>query len=343
MSDRRRRSHEDYLREPVIIERRPQVRTYRITRESSPKRERLTFGDKLYNLFRRSKSKRRVEIIEEIPIRSRRTERRSWDRPSTSSGPYHTMLEDPEDDIFTPLPPKLPPKSKAKKHDSKHYVLEEREPQRYRKVKVVNVLDDHFDDVEAHPRVESASPPQKRDSGKYFMHGARGSDDLDAAYVEYERVRPDPETERLRAELDRLRRERRDAETAAKAAKDEASRYKAELEYEKRHRSLEKRERQLAEREKQINRERDRLVEVRRPREQRDVVVVNPPSAAVVPARDNNRTALDRARDDYQRGQQVEVRRPVTGDRRARGQSIIIVDDDEQDRNRHHDRDRRRR
>jgi hypothetical protein len=341
MSDRRRRSHEDYLHEPIIIERSPQVRTYRITREPTPRRERLTFGDKLYNLFRRSKSKRRVEIIEEVPVRRRQQERRSWDRPSTSSGPYHTMLEDPEDDLFTPLPPKLPPKTKDRKKDSKHYVLEEREPQRYRKVKVVNVLDDHFDDFEAHPRVESASPPRKRDSGKYVMSGARLSDD--GGYVEYERIRPDPEADRLRVELERLRRERRDAELAAKAAKDEASRYKAELEYEKRHRSLEKRERQLAEREKQINQERDRLVEVRRPREQRDVVVVNPPSAAVVPARDNNRTALDRARDDYQRGQQVEVRRPVTGDRRARGQSIIIVDDDEQDRNRHHDRDRRRR
>ena len=338
MSDRRRRSYEDYIREPVIIERSPQVRTYRIVRNQSPEAERLTIGSKLYNLFR--SRKKRVHIIEEVPVRSRRQERRSLTPPPSPRRPYHTMAPDPEDDIYTPLPPKLPHKTKHPEDEPKRYVLEERSPQRYRKVKVVH---DHWDDEESHPKVESPSPPRKRDSGKYYMAGARLDSDSDGFRPEYERQRPDPEIERLRTDIERLRRERRDAELAAAAAKDKAARLKADLEYEQRQRSLEKRERLIVEREKRLSQERDQLVEVRRPRERQEVVVVHNPSA-MVQTRDANRSALDRARDDYQRGQpDGQDRRPGTADRRSRRQSIIVVDDDEQDRNRDHDRGHRRR
>ncbi|KIX98905.1 uncharacterized protein Z520_05366 [Fonsecaea multimorphosa CBS 102226] len=352
MSDRRRRSHDEYTREPIFIERSPQVRTYRIVRTTSPeKRERLTLGSKLYNLFRTRK--KRVQIIEEVPVRSRRPERRSWSPPprrppppSPPRGPYHTMSSNMVDDIYTPLPPKLPPKTNKHHHnhhedDPIKYVVEKRSP-RSHKVKIIHEhVDD--DDPDAHPKVESpSSPPRKRDSGKYYMTGARMDDDHhDGARREYERVRPDPEVQRLRDDLEREERKRRQAELSAAAAKEKADRYKADLEYEKRKRSLEKRERDLDERETRLNQEeREHFVEARRPRDRQGGVVVHNPPAAVVAAREpNNRSALDRARDDYDhlRSQQArDERRPATGDRRSRRQSIIIVDDE-------HDRDRDRR
>lgn len=339
MSYRRRRSHEYYSEGPVIIEREPQVRTYRIVHQS-PERERLTFGSKLYNLFR--SRQKRVRIIEEVPVRSRRQERRSLTPPSSPRGTsYHTMAANPEDDLFTPLPPKLPPK---KKHEDepKRYVIEERSPQRYRKVKVVH---DRLDDDERHPKVESPSPPRsKRDSGKYYMSGARMDDNSDHGPLEYERRRPvsDPEIQRLREDIERLKLDRRDAQLATLAAKDKAERLKADLEYEKRQRSLEKREREIAMREEVLGRQRDQLRETRPPRERQEVVVVQSPGP-VVPLRDPTRSALDRARDDYQRGQPGDARRPATGDRRSRGERIVIVDDDEHDRNRDNDRGQRRR
>jgi hypothetical protein len=341
MSDRRRRSHEDYLREAVIIEREPQVRTYRLVRKKSPQRERLTIGSKLYNLFRsRRKS---IRIIEEGPVRSRRQERRSLTPPPPPPpprGPYYTMAADPADDIYTPLPPKIPLKPNPSEDEPKRYVLEERSPQRYRKVTIVH---DRSDDDSAHPRVESPSPPRKRDSGKYYMTGARLDDNIERAPPkEYVRRRPvsDPEVQKLREDIERLKLERRDAELAALAAKDKAERLKADLEYEKRQRSLEKRERDIAEREKWLTQQRDQL-DGRRPRERQGVVVVhNPP--ATVQVRDPNRTALDRARDDFQRGQPAGDGRPA-GDRQARRERIIVVDDNEPDRSRDHGRDRRRR
>ncbi|KIW83402.1 hypothetical protein Z517_02647 [Fonsecaea pedrosoi CBS 271.37] len=338
MSDRRRRSHDEYTREPIVIERSPQVRTYRIVRTTSPERERLTSGSKLYNLFR-TRTKR-VHIIEEVPVRSRRPERRSWSPPrpppSPPRGPYHTMSSNLEDNIFTPLPPKLPPKTTKphKEDDPIEYVVEKRSP-RHHKVKVIH---EPADDEDAHPKVESPSPPRKRDSGKYYMTGARMDDDHDGARREYVRVRPDPEVQRLRDDLEREERKRRQAELTAAAAKEKADRLKADLELEKRQRSLEKRERDLAERETRLHQEeREHFVETRRPRDHQGVVVHNP--TAVVPARETNRSALDRAREDYDhlRTQQArEERRPGTGDRRPRRQSIIIVDDE-------HDRDRDRR
>ncbi|KIW23020.1 hypothetical protein, variant [Cladophialophora immunda] len=308
MSDRRRRSHDEYTREPIFIERSPQ----------------------LYNLFRTRKKK--VHIIEEVPVRSRRPERRSWSPPprpppSPPRGPYHTMSSNLEENIYTPLPPKLPPKTKHHHEDEPiEYVVENRSP-RHPKVKVIH---EPVDDEDAHPKVESPSPPRKHDSGKYYMTGARMGDDHDGARWEYERVRPDPEVQKLREDLEREERKRRQAEHTA-------DRLKADLDFEKRQRSLEKRERELAERETRLNQEREHFVETRRPRERQGVVVHNPP--AVLPIREANRSALDRARDDYDhlRSQQArEERRPGTGDRRSRRQSIIVVDDE-------HDRDRDRR
>ncbi|KAJ9615544.1 hypothetical protein H2200_001619 [Cladophialophora chaetospira] len=257
------------------------------------------------------------------------------------------MAVDPEDDIFTPLPPKLPPKKSHHDDEPKHYKLEERSPQRYRKVKVVH---DRFDDDDHHPKVESSpSPPRsKRDSGKYLMSGARMDDIADRGPQEYERRRPvsDPEVQRLREDIERLKLERRDAQLAASAAKDKAERYKADLEFEKRQRSLEKRERDIAKREEVLKRERDQL---REPRPRQEVVVVQP-SGPLVQTRDSNRSALDRARDDFQRDQReqraeraTDARRPATGDRQARRERIVIVDDEEPDRNRDNDRGQRRR
>ncbi|OAP63682.1 hypothetical protein AYL99_02909 [Fonsecaea erecta] len=245
------------------------------------------------------------------------------------------MSSNLEDNIYTPLPPKLPPKTKHHDEDDPiEYVVEKRSP-RHHKVKVIH---EPFDDEEAHPKVESPSSPRKRDSGKYYMTGARMDDDYDSARREYDRVRPDPEVQRLRDDLEREERKRRQAELTAAAAKEKADRLKADLEYEKRQRSLEKRERDLAARETRLNQEeREHLAEARRQRERQGVVVHNPP--AVVAVREPNRSALDRARDDYDhlRSQQArDERRPATGERRPRRQSIIIVDDE-------HDRERDRR
>ncbi|KIW87686.1 uncharacterized protein Z519_11660 [Cladophialophora bantiana CBS 173.52] len=248
------------------------------------------------------------------------------------------MSSNMEDNIYTPLPPKLPPKTKQHDEDVPiEYVVEKRSP-RHLKVKVIH---DHLDDEDAHPKVESPSPPRKRDSGKYYMTGALVDDDRDGVRREYDRVRPDPEVQKLRDELEREERKRRQAELTAAAEKEKADRLKVDLEFEKRQRSLEKRERELADREKRLKQE--EREEARRPRERQGVVVHNPPAVApsVLPIREPKRSALDRARDDYEhlRSQQArEDRRPATGDRRARRQSIIIVDD-ENDR----DRDRRQR
>jgi hypothetical protein len=202
---------------------------------------------------------------------------------------------------------------------------------------------DRFDDDDAHPRVESPSPHRsKRDSGKYFMSGARLPDEHDRPPKEYERVRPvsDPEVQRMRDDIERLRRERRDAELAAAAAKDKAERLRADLEYEKRQRSLEKREREILEREKVLRQQRDQLM---RPRERQGVVVVHNPSAPVLPTRDTNRSALDRARDDFQRTAQTENSRRHTAGERPRRERIIIVDDEEDGNVRGNDRGQRRR
>ncbi|KIX01685.1 uncharacterized protein Z518_09411 [Rhinocladiella mackenziei CBS 650.93] len=337
MSDRRRQSHSSHSPEAIVLERNPQVRTYRILRPKSPERERLTIGSKLYNLFRTRK--KRVHIIEEAPVRSRRPERivrtpspTPSPSPSPPRGPYHIMSSKFEDDIYAPLPPKLPPKSKQAKDDPIEYVVEERSP-RFRKVKIVP---GDRDDEDAYPRVESRSPSRKRDSGKYRYTDGHVAEEIGRGRKEYERRRPDPEVQKLVDDLARERRERREAERAAAAAEDQANRLKADLAHEKRQRSLERRERAIAEREKRLGQEQDRL-ELRRPRDRQDVVVVQNP--AVVPIHDPGRSALDRARADYERTHQDErlvreERRPGTGERRSR----VIIVGNERDRDRGHGR-----
>lgn len=244
------------------------------------------------------------------------------------------MSSNNEDDLYAPLPPKLPPKSRPREDGPIDYVVEERSPRK------VQFFDERLDDEDAHPHVESPSRPRKRDSGKYYVPASRIGERIEGSRAEYERRRPDPEVQRLaddlaRAQLERreAERERREAERAATAAAHEADRLKADLERERRQRSLEKRERAIAEREKRLSQERDHLVDSRRPRERRDSVVVvqNPP--AVVPAPTANRSALDRARDDHWRIRQEERRdrddrRPATSDGRPRRQSVIIINDE---------------
>lgn len=249
-----------------------------------------------------------------------------------------------EDDIFAPLPPKMSPKSKSKHRKSDEYdydaIIEEREPQRYRKVKVVH---SHRKDEDAHPRVEipSSSSHKRHDSGKYYVE-TRSHDRPSSDH----RREDDGGLRQLTADLSNMlakeRKERIEAEKAAAIAKDKAERLEADLVHEQRQRSLEKRERAAADRERRLNNERlsnerERLVEVRRP------VVVHNPISAVVQHHDNNhRSALDRAQADYQhldgRTERVvrEEPRPSTSERRPRRQSIVIVDPPREHRNSRH-------
>jgi len=250
-----------------------------------------------------------------------------------------------EDDIFAPLPPKLSPKSKSKFRydDDPDPIIEERKPQRYRKVKVV-YRDPR--DEDAHPKVETpSSPHKKRDSGKYYVE-TRVDNRPSSSWSEFDHRRADDEVVRqLTSDFNNMlakeRKERIEAERAAAAAQEKANRLEADLAHAQRQRSLEQRERAAADRERRLTDDRDRLIEVRRP-----VVVHNPIPAVVGPTHDNHRpdhrSALDRAQDDYRR---LDVRtdrtvredqRPSTSDRRARRQSVVIVEDPRDQRDRGH-------
>lgn len=350
MSGRRHSdSHNSYYSEPIVLERDPQVRsTYRIIRPTRPKKDRLTIGSKIYNLFRTRRKK--VQVVEESPIRSRRQQRRIRTPspspsppppPSPPRGLYRKMTTRlDEDDIFAPLPPLLPPKSKSKYRHEDDYepIIEERKPQRYRKVKVVY---SHPRDEDAHPKVESpTSPHKKRDSGKYYVE-TRVDDRPSSAWSEFDHRRGDDEVVRrltsdFNSMLAKERKERIEAERAAAVAQEKANRLEADLAHEQRQRSLEQRERAAADRERRLTNERDRLVEVRRP------VVIHNPIAAVAPTHDNHRSALDRAQDDYRRleGRNDhgvrEEHRPSTSERRPRRQNIVVVDSSRDHRDRGH-------
>lgn len=254
-----------------------------------------------------------------------------------------------EDDFFAPLPPKLSPKTKSKhrKDDDYDAIIEERQPQRYRKVKVVYSSPK---DEDAHPRVEipSSSSHKRHDSGKYYTE-RRSHDRPSSARSEFDprRGADDGVIHQLTSDFNNLlakeRKERIEAEKVAAVAQEKAHRLEADLAHEQRQRSLEQRERAAADRERRLTnerisnereRDRERLVEVRRP-----VIVHNPiTAAAVVPVHhdsthNNHRSALDRAQDDYRR---LEVRndhvvreeqRPSTSERRPRRQSIVIVEE----------------
>ncbi|KAK5045843.1 hypothetical protein LTR84_008936 [Exophiala bonariae] len=366
MSGRRHSdSYNSHSSDPIVLERDPQVRnSYRIIRPTKVKKSRLTIGSKIYNLFRTRR--RKVQIVEESPIRSRRQQRRIRTPspspspsppppPSPPRGPYRRMTTRlNEDDIYAPLPPKMSPKSNTKhrksKSDDYDAIYEEREPQLYRKVKVVHT---NRRDEDAHPRVEIPSSSHKRhDSGKYYVE-TRVHDRPSSVRSDFDHRREDDgELRQLTNDLSNLlakeRKDRIEAERATAIAEAKANRLEADLAHEQRQRSLEKRERAAADRERRLTderhsnerereRERDRIVEVRRP------VVVHNPIVAVAPLHENNhRSALDRAQADYQ---QLEVRenrgfreeaRPSTAERRPRRQSIVIVEPPREPRNTRH-------
>ncbi|KIW56092.1 hypothetical protein, variant 4 [Exophiala xenobiotica] len=341
MSDpRRRSSYNDSSPEPVVIERRPQ----------------------LYNLFKIRKKK--VHIIEEEPVRRRERHIRT---PSFSSSltpspppppspprrPYRPMSSRLEGDVYAPLPPELPHKGKHRHDDVANIV--ERIPRRDsgRRVKIVHGDRRDPDDEDAYPKVEN--PGSKRDSGKYYVTTSEG--EPSGHRREYERRRPnaDHEVERLVDDLAWEKRQRREAERAAAYAEDKVNKLQDKLYQEQRERSLEKKERDILEREKRLSQEREkrlsqeremerererapaRVVEIRpRPatRDRNDVVVVhNPRERGVVQVSggDAGRSALERARDDYnvqRRQQQYEERRPGTSGGAGRGQVVIVDDDD---------------
>ncbi|KAK5213487.1 hypothetical protein LTR72_000342 [Exophiala xenobiotica] len=366
MPDQRRRSsYNDSSPEPIVIERRPQVRTYRILHpRSSTERKRLTLGSKLYNLFKIRKKK--VHIIEEEPVRCRERHIRT---PSFSSSPtpspppppspprraYRPMSSRMEGEaIYAPLPPVLPHKGKHRDDDVANII--ERIPHRrdsVRKVKIVHGDRRDPDDVDAYPKVETSRSP-RRDSGKYYVTSE--GETSGARRREYERSRPlnadHHEVERLVDDLAWEKRQRREAERAAAHAEDKVNKLQDKLYREQRELSLEKKERDILVREKRLSQEREkrlsqergmeRVVEIRpRPAtatrgHRNDVVVVhNPREREVVPVSireaDARKSALERARDDYnvqRRKQQYEERRPGTSGGTGRGQVVIVDDDD---------------
>ncbi|KAK5467579.1 hypothetical protein LTS15_000552 [Exophiala xenobiotica] len=361
MPDQRRRSsYNDSSPEPIVIERRPQVRAYRILHpRSSSERKRLTLGSKLYNLFKIRKKK--VHIIEEEPVRRRERHIRT---PSFSSSPtpsppppppspprrtYRPMSSRLEGDVYAPLPPELPHKGKHRNDDVANNI--ERIPHRrdsVRKVKIVHGDRRDPDDVDAYPMVENSGSGSRRDSGKYYVTTTTSEAEPSGHMREYERRRPlnadHHEVERLVDDLAREKRQRRDAERAAAYAEEKAKKLQDKLYEEQRERSLEKKERDILVREKRLSQERgmDRVVEIR-PRaatatrdHRNDVVVVhNPREREVVPVSireaDARKSALERARDDYnvqRRKQQYGERRPGTSGGAGRGQVVIVDDDD---------------
>ncbi|KAJ4522615.1 hypothetical protein HRR83_001105 [Exophiala dermatitidis] len=246
-----------------------------------------------------------------------------------------------QNEVYTPLPPKLPPKPKHHNDDPIDHIVEERSP-RIRKVRVIH------DDPDAHPHVERPPSRGRRNSGKHHVADppmAAGG----PARPQYQHRRPEPEVGQLIDDLERERRERREAERLAAAAEEEARRLKAEMARERRQRSLERRERDLLEVERRLMlEEQDRLRgPVRRPRDRGDVVVVQPSYPVLHPpltitgpgARPSAMDALDHARKDYRLAHPElhdhDPRRPIGGETRPRRRSVVIVDDDrDRDRNR---------
>ncbi|RVX74684.1 hypothetical protein B0A52_01811 [Exophiala mesophila] len=251
-----------------------------------------------------------------------------------------THRGDNEDD-FVPLPPKLPHESRSKypEEDQYDYVVEEREPQRYIKVKVAR--NQHVHDQGAHPRVEPISPTRrpKRDSGKYLTDHNR-EERPSSRRVEHDRHCNDSEVRRLTADFNHLlaqeTRRRVEAERAVNILEDRvnivedtASRLREDLAHERHKRSSEARDREdrlERERLRRLDQEAELIAETRRP-----VIVHN--HSPIAGGREASRSALDRAQDDYRR--RVQVERPVRDQRRPgtsegvrpRRQSVVIVDD----------------
>ncbi|KAK4939921.1 hypothetical protein LTR10_019880 [Elasticomyces elasticus] len=287
MSDRQRRhSHDTYIyddsREPILIEREPQVR--KRDRIVHPPPQKLTLGSKLYNLFKLRR--KRVSIIEETPVRSRHRERHIRTLSASPSppppphrGPYQIMSPRPgQGDIFVPLPPELPPR-----HREDKVLVNGKE---YRKVKIHKNDRHHHDphDEDAHPVVLMNGYHRHRDEPD---HVRIREPDLRDDLLRHER------RERREAEerAERERRRRHEAERAAARAQAEA-----EAEQERRYREVQ-RERRDRER-----RERDRDA-----RDRAHGVVVRDPRDVVVVHRRNTSDALDRAREDFQHIQRREM------------------------------------
>ncbi|KAI1618227.1 hypothetical protein EDD37DRAFT_647037 [Exophiala viscosa] len=294
MSDRRRRhSYDNYIydesRDPIVIEREPQVRSRDRIIHRPP--QKLTLGSKLYNLFKIRRKK--VSIIEETPVRSRHKERHirvlspsPSPSPPPPREPYHVMA----DRLFVPLPPEMPPKRRDDEVTIKYVKV--------KKPKDRHPLDPH--DVHQHPVVVT-NGHHRHDREHERDRAFRPDHDIRDDLIRRER------RERREAEerLERERQRRHDAERVAARAQAEA-----ELLQERRYGAI---EREPRDRERRRDRDRDMAqVILREPREV--VVVPNSPP-----------TALDRARHDFRR---TRERDEYEEQLRGRPQRAIMFKDD---------------
>jgi hypothetical protein len=126
-------SDDSEVLDAVVIDRSPEVRSRSSTR---PRREGLTFGFKLSDLFR-SKRTKIVRIIDETPVhRSPPEEIRRVRFSNDSNSPPPTrrtprsgrMTEEGEASGFTPLPPKIRTSSSDDLSDGGSFIVENRAP-----------------------------------------------------------------------------------------------------------------------------------------------------------------------------------------------------------------------
>lgn len=270
-----------------------------------------------------------------------------------------------EDDIYTSLPPKLPPK--RREEDSIEYIVDDRP---HRPVKIHDHRNPH--DEDAYPQVESSRSPRRerngdRDRGTHYVvvnghdHGHRHGHHRHEREYERVRVRPEPVILDIADDLvlRRERRERREAEMTAAQAEDQLRRVQADLDRERWCREREERERRALEQRRERERERDLRererardherrvvaattilrgprVRIPREREHGDVVVVQhrtPAAAAAGPVEHVERSTLDRARADFHRTQRRE---DMYEEERLRGRGggprvVVVVEEDDDD------------
>jgi hypothetical protein len=330
-------SNDSEVLDAVVIDRSPEVRSRSSTR---PRREGLTFGFKLSDLFR-SKRTKIVRIIDETPVRrSSPEEIRRVRFPNDSDSPPPTrrtprsgrMTEEGEASGFTPLPPKIRTSSSDDSSDGGSFIIEYRAPktkgksskkssQNSSKYTFSHKRKDskldrptEFIEVPSSPRRSGRETDAERARRKQAERKAEREKEL-----RYQERKRREEVEGLgrafeRAYID----EHREAE-AAKAKADDLAK---QLERERRDKRYLEREAEILKREKRVAEDLERIRPVLRPV---DVFQDTRPVSSHDPGAD----AIRRAQEDAQRrryddslyGQQRVQRRDRRGDR-------IIFDDD---------------
>lgn len=335
----------------VVIDRSPEVRSLPSTR---PRHEGLTFGFKLFDLFRSKKTKI-VRVVEEAPVRRASPEGTtrqvrfssdSYSPPLTRRAAGSRMADEAEAEGFTPLPPKI--RKSSSEYSDDDYNIENRAPKgKGKSSRSSKYISSHkrkdskldrepeFIEVPSSPRRSEHESDAERARRKQAERKAERERELrtEAVHVASQHADIAKQERRRREEVEGLGRafeqayigEHREAE-AAKARADALAK---QLKQERDERDLLERKADILEREKRVARAAEDLERVRPVLRPVDIFQDAPRPIS----RDAGDEIIRRAQEDAQRrrqnmrdddslyGRQREQRRERRGER-------VIFDDD---------------